>query len=388
MAKTLLLSALFEFFFSCIAIAQEYSYSHYDITDGLAGSTAYCITQDADGFIWTGTETGVSRFDGTHFKNFTTKDGLPDLEVLQIFGDSKGRVWMAPFRKSVCYYFQGKIHNQQNDTLLSRIHLQGNIELFTEDIEGNILLKQRNALHLVAKDGSIIEFDSLDHEPVSQCLTICRSASGYFLAQTIKKNITFSRTKCLNTRPFPLPDRISINNINDEAMNPHGIIFRDSLMGYKIWSFSKNKKIYLPIDLAHVRHISLSLLDDSLAYINESSGSIEYNINTGQSRTYLPGIPVSRILRDQAGDLWFTTMGKGIFRLKSSEWKTIRLTVENGESSMVNSITKIDNELWIGDNHNYIFRYALPGLALKHCRPYLHYVSNDRILYIDTIDRQ
>jgi hypothetical protein len=30
------------------AFSQEYSYTHYDISDGLAGSTVYCITQDKD----------------------------------------------------------------------------------------------------------------------------------------------------------------------------------------------------------------------------------------------------------------------------------------------------------------------------------------------------
>src|ERR1700735_3223416 len=115
-------------FLPYLSRSQEYSYTHYDITEGLAGSTVYCITQDKDGFLWVGTETGVSRFDGTHFKNFTTADGLPDIEVLQIFGDSKGRVWMAPFRRSICYYYHGKIYNPGNDTLLSRIPFKGNIE--------------------------------------------------------------------------------------------------------------------------------------------------------------------------------------------------------------------------------------------------------------------
>src|SRR5579864_4949079 len=92
--------------------AQEYSYTHYNIGDGLAGSTVYCITQDKEGFIWVGTESGVSRFDGTHFINFGTEEGLPDVEVLQMYADSKGRVWMAPFRKSVCYYYKDRIHNQ------------------------------------------------------------------------------------------------------------------------------------------------------------------------------------------------------------------------------------------------------------------------------------
>src|SRR6185437_8538531 len=95
MKSTPLLSLVLFLCISYSSYAQEYSYTHYDIADGLAGSVVYCITQDKDGFIWTGTETGVSRFDGTHFKTFTVADGLPDIEVLEMFGDSKGRVWMA-----------------------------------------------------------------------------------------------------------------------------------------------------------------------------------------------------------------------------------------------------------------------------------------------------
>src|SRR5215203_5153115 len=103
--------------------AQDYSYTHYDINQGLAGSTVFCMLQDKQGFLWFGTETGVSRFDGTHFKNFSTYDGLPDNQVLTMFEDSKGRVWMAPFNKSVCYYYKGKIYNQHNDPALRSIKL-------------------------------------------------------------------------------------------------------------------------------------------------------------------------------------------------------------------------------------------------------------------------
>src|SRR5262245_33383152 len=102
---------------------QEYGYTHYTSKEGLAGSTVYSMTQDKDGFLWFGTESGVSRFDGTHFKNFTRQEGLPDNEIIQVFADSKGRVWMVPFKKSVCYYYKGKIYTQANDSLLARIHV-------------------------------------------------------------------------------------------------------------------------------------------------------------------------------------------------------------------------------------------------------------------------
>src|SRR5580700_10476424 len=138
--RDLFLAILPGLFFPFFCVAQEYSYTHYDIADGLAGSTVYCIAQDRDGFIWASTETGVSRFDGTHFRNFTIADGLPDIEVLQLFGDRGGRLWMAPFRKSVCYWYKGRIHNQDNDPILSKVHLRQNIEYFVEDSAGNMLI--------------------------------------------------------------------------------------------------------------------------------------------------------------------------------------------------------------------------------------------------------
>src|SRR5689334_15351130 len=83
--------------------AQEYSYVYYNTRDGLAGSTIYDICQDKDGFIWFATEAGLSRFDGTRFKNFTTADGLPEAEILRLYADDQGRVWIAPFKNTVCY---------------------------------------------------------------------------------------------------------------------------------------------------------------------------------------------------------------------------------------------------------------------------------------------
>ena len=57
----------------------------------------YDATQDKEGFMWFATENGLSRFDGKNFKTFTTKDGLPDNEILKLFLDSKGRLWIMPF---------------------------------------------------------------------------------------------------------------------------------------------------------------------------------------------------------------------------------------------------------------------------------------------------
>ncbi len=47
---------LFVFLFLSMAgYCQEYNYVHYDVKDGLAGSTVSSMLQDKHGFMWYGT---------------------------------------------------------------------------------------------------------------------------------------------------------------------------------------------------------------------------------------------------------------------------------------------------------------------------------------------
>src|SRR5688500_8408947 len=123
-------------------LAQEYNYVHYDTKDGLAGTVVYDMAQDRDGFIWFATETGVSRFDGTHFKNFTVAEGLPDNDIIGLFVDSRNRVWMQPFSNSICYYRNGSIFTKHNDTVLSRLNINPYVKVIIENKQGEIALLQ------------------------------------------------------------------------------------------------------------------------------------------------------------------------------------------------------------------------------------------------------
>lgn len=90
--KRLLLS-FFVLVGTLTTIAQEHSYKHYSVRDGLVQSQVLSIFQDSKGFLWAGTKGGVSRFDGKNFLNFTSKDGLPDNHVYKITEDNQGNIW-------------------------------------------------------------------------------------------------------------------------------------------------------------------------------------------------------------------------------------------------------------------------------------------------------
>jgi hypothetical protein len=365
------------------AFAQDYSYAHYDITEGLAGSTVYALAQDKDGFLWASTETGVSRFDGTHFRNFTAADGLPDIEVLQLFGDSKGRVWMAPFRKSVCYYYRGRIHNPDNDSLLRSIHPRNNIENFIEDSSGNILIQENSALHIVTPNGRVITYDSIGDRPIRESAMACLGADGHFLIQ-IGEWIVKLTDQGFGSEVKVVIDMVHPNYI---GLCPKYLVSKSNANQFILLSLKTGKDQTLPFkDLAY-QTISVFILDDSLVYFNQLSGCMEYNLHTGRVNRYLPGKSISRIFRDRDGNLWFSTVGQGIYRLSSNEFRTKVIPTGDAPQTSVHSIMKIDSELWVGNDHDQVYKLSIPGLEFKG-RLGLMANGKNRILYIDTLDRQ
>jgi len=65
-------------------LSRNYTYRHFTTRDGLAQMQVMCTFQDSDGFMWFGTKGGVSRWDGTSFRNYTPEDGLPLGETVSI----------------------------------------------------------------------------------------------------------------------------------------------------------------------------------------------------------------------------------------------------------------------------------------------------------------
>ena len=117
----------------------KYLHRQWSSRDGLPQNTVTCFTQDAQGFIWIGTENGLARFDGDEFiiynrintpelkhnsirslyvsrdgtiligtdgggitifnekrrTHFSTKEGLPSPFIRSIGGDSHGNLWVT-----------------------------------------------------------------------------------------------------------------------------------------------------------------------------------------------------------------------------------------------------------------------------------------------------
>lgn len=65
----------------------------YGLRSGLPSQWVYQAVVDAEGFVWLATRSGVARFDGYGFTNYSTADGLADNDVFRIIPDATGRLW-------------------------------------------------------------------------------------------------------------------------------------------------------------------------------------------------------------------------------------------------------------------------------------------------------
>lgn len=84
-----------------IASAGNHPYlAHYRIADGITSRFINCISQDESGFIWIGSETGLDRFDGFHFKHYDIADGRT---VFSIYAGKRGKARNSRQKQSGAY---------------------------------------------------------------------------------------------------------------------------------------------------------------------------------------------------------------------------------------------------------------------------------------------
>lgn len=100
--------------FSCnlqFLLAQVLPYRQYNTNNGLPHSNVYCITQDAHGFIWMGTEKGLVRFDGKEFISYPLQKTGANCEITSLaLSGNKERIWVGVYDGALNYIEKGLIY--------------------------------------------------------------------------------------------------------------------------------------------------------------------------------------------------------------------------------------------------------------------------------------
>lgn len=108
--------------------------------DKLPSSLINCITQDRYGYIWVGTDYGLSRFDGYHFVNYLHDEAdttsITNNVICTFLVDSQGRLWIGSAKGVMRYdYASDSFHHYKLP-----ITRTPRISSIIEDHQGDILI--------------------------------------------------------------------------------------------------------------------------------------------------------------------------------------------------------------------------------------------------------
>lgn len=83
-------------------------FQHLNREAGLPSPIVQALAQDSQGFLWVGTGSGISRWDGYRFRNYQYAAGvagsLPDNDVYAMYTDPRGRLWIGTRSRGVARY--------------------------------------------------------------------------------------------------------------------------------------------------------------------------------------------------------------------------------------------------------------------------------------------
>ena len=163
---------LFCLFLLHTATAQVYKHRSFATADGLSSTTIYHALQDRKGYLWFGTDAGVTRFDGTHFKQYYKDNGLSDNDVIHLFGGKTNRVFFATYNGRLSFFDNDKFANPSNTAFLRQAAFNYALVAGFEDVADNIWLG--------TKDGSIYRLNKNGVQPFGKKSSKKGDAAHFF----------------------------------------------------------------------------------------------------------------------------------------------------------------------------------------------------------------
>lgn len=305
---------------SSTAHVMDFSYPNFNSTNGLQSNVVHHVMQDSEGYIWLGTDSGVSRFDGSRFRHYTTADGLGGNEIFQIYEDSRGRLWFLSFNGIPSFYQNRTFHNPGNTPWLDEMQFDNMHVSVFEDPEGTIWL--------FGLDRSIYTVDSNDRVEQFPSTGVQETARQGWMDH----NGTLFLGSSLKTYRFDTETR----QWTVYSDHPHRYIQRqhtadgDFLIpaSHGIISTGRNEtaRYYLTREQLGLSHNVTSVIKGResiyMAVGTYGDGVHFYHYEGSETRRkvsqLLPGKRITSLAFDNQESLWIATLDNGVYRVDRS----------------------------------------------------------------------
>ena len=368
--------------------AQRIFSTSYTMDDGLAANRVYSILQDSCGFMWFGTDDGLSRFDGIKFKNYYLSEYInatTSNSVKKIFIDRRGKMWIGLDSGIVIYDSQTDTFRPFNAKTETGETIQTYVVDMIEDNDGEVWIATNGkGLYRFSPNDEIRLRVYRNIPGESNCIS---QDILMTLQQDSKQNIwigTYSEGLCcfdkhrntfITYKRSNLPDSLSDNSIQKIFEDSHGNLWIGTFQnGLDLFNpatrtFTNyqdkgpNNLLYHIHDIKEYRPGELFISSDNgIGIFKADKGEIiqsdnpNLKIRTGANKF------IYSIYIDKEESLWLGSYFDGIkfYSAFQNNFKyyscSLSATAQAGK--VVNVIKEgKDDQYWIGTDDNGIFRF-------------------------------
>jgi len=358
----------------------------------LSSSLINCIVQDKYGYIWVGTEYGLSKFDGYRFTNYLHNEedttSITDNIISDLLVDKKGNLWIGCAKGLMRYNYETNNFSrlQFPDGRKPRIYSmveshRGDILLGTAgyglySVKNNGIEKTANNRFTIRWERAYAERDSdvfFTHIYEDKHHYLWQSSHLSTFTRFIEKQGKVQRKDFKS--PYGAP--VAFIQHRPQAMLivcMYGIIYYDyrtgriADAGYDLGTF-KNHVTINNATFDHDGNLYISTSEHGALIIKKGSNKVE-QLENSNSNFNLSTAFVNDIIEDKDNNLWIGCYKKGLYLLNQrqqafSSWSFSAQNYIIGSS--VSSIAPGENgETWCTVQNSGVFCFDASGKIIAH----------------------
>lgn len=353
------IKTIFLFLFSSfLGFAQQYSITKYSVGEGLVQSQVSSLIQDSKRFLWVGTFSGASKFDGINFYNYTAKNGFTNERVYSIMEDRLGNLWFGTSGDGV-FVFNGRLflHYTTDNGLPSNTVLK----IFQDSKEQIWICTSEGIFffnHEKTRKGSKFFKKSIsDSLNKIQAPALAEDAEGNIWIGTTGDGIYCYGKDGI--RHFTMKDGLSTNIVGDILSDKNNVLWfatSGGLCKYENKKFSRietddvirNTPIYKLTEDAEGTIWAGSRDNGIINIFPPKANEKNYSYKIISTEEGLNEKRISTILEDKEGNIWAGTNGSGIFKIRARAFTNVAGNEGLDDETVWSVLQRSNGEVWLG----------------------------------------
>jgi diguanylate cyclase (GGDEF)-like protein len=314
------------------------------VENGLPESSVGAVAQTRDGYLWFGTEEGLTRYDGLRITVFETAShkALRDNFIQTLAAGRDGSLWVGT-RSTLTQLKNGEFHTYfTTQSPLSKIYEAQDGQVWVGSLDGLYAVQGKNIRRYTTEDGL----------PGNAITSIIQSADGTLWIGT---RSGLASLKDGRFRSYGRGDGLTTDPVRSLAVSSDGSLWIATATGRLVRWKDKLLETVPPAHLPQHDQIA-SLVEDQhgtlwIGFDHSGIASLHHGeLFTYTTRQGLPSDDISQIFEDREGHLWVGMGEGGVVELRNGIFSNFGKQEGLSDDTVWSVLQARDQSLWVGTN--------------------------------------